>query len=40
MCLKEFEIDYMDSYNDAMIKHMDNYDAELYWMILQTYCLN
>lgn len=27
MCLKEFEIDYMDSYNDAMIKHLDNYDA-------------
>jgi hypothetical protein len=27
MCLKEFEIDYMDSYNDAMIKHLGNYDA-------------
>ncbi len=30
MCLKEFEIDYMDSYNDAMIRHLSNYDAELY----------
>lgn len=30
MCLKEFEIDYMDSYNEAMIKYLSNYDAELY----------
>ena len=30
MCLKEFEIDYMDSYNDAMIKHLGNYDGVIY----------
>ena len=29
MCLKEFEIDYMDTYNEAMIRHLENYDAEL-----------
>lgn len=27
MCLKQFQIDYMDSYNQAMIKHLTNYDA-------------
>jgi hypothetical protein len=30
MCLQEFEIDYYESYNDSMIKHLTNYDAEIY----------
>lgn len=30
MCLQVFEIDYMDSYNEGMIRHLVNYDAEIY----------
>jgi hypothetical protein len=37
MCLQEFEIDYMDSYNDSMIKHLTNYDAEIYWLCIMQF---
>jgi len=26
----------MDSYNDNMIKHLGNYDAEIYWLLINT----